>query len=328
MKSLVKTLGVIVARALIVVGLLLAILIGWLLAIPSEKGERAQPPAPGPVVATPLDSAPEPPAAPLQPAPSQAPPTVRAMGDCTRPGFEVAAAANAASLDSLSWAPFRGRAETGWRTYGPRIAQEIGAGDCAFDSPAFAEALSRWQAAHRLPADGRMTPETFQPMRIGWDMGRPFQRAARNGCPPPAQPGALQEVAPAERYGGKPQRVEARTLAAYRRMAADARAAGVAGDADLLTIFSGFRDPGADTARCAAEGGCGGAARANCSAHRTGTALDLTLGHAPGSRVDSADDANRRWMSQSPTYRWLVRNAGAYGFVNYAFEPWHWEWAG
>lgn len=322
MKSVVKTLGKIIARTLIVLAVLLAIAIGWLLATPG--GEKAQAPEPsavdGPVSALPAD--------PLQSAPAQPPPTVQSMGDCTRPGFDVAAAANAASLDALAWAPFRGRAETGWRTYGPRIAQEIGAGDCAFDSPAFAEALSRWQAAHKLPADGKMTPETFQPMRIGWDMARPFQRAARSGCPAAARPEALQEVAPAERYGGKPQRVQTAALAAYRRMVADAKTAGVAVDPELLTIFSGFRDPGADAARCAAEGNCGGAAKANCSAHRTGTALDLTLGHAPGQRVDSSNDANRLWMSQTPTYRWLVRNAATYGFVNYAFEPWHWEWAG
>ena len=29
-----------------------------------------------------------------------------------------------------------------------------------------------------------------------------------------------------------------------------------------------------------------------------------------------------------PAYRWLVRYAARFGFVNYAFEPWHWEWVG
>jgi LAS superfamily LD-carboxypeptidase LdcB len=24
----------------------------------------------------------------------------------------------------------------------------------------------------------------------------------------------------------------------------------------------------------------------------------------------------------------MVTNADKYGFVNYAFEPWHWEWVG
>jgi LAS superfamily LD-carboxypeptidase LdcB len=33
-------------------------------------------------------------------------------------------------------------------------------------------------------------------------------------------------------------------------------------------------------------------------------------------------------MTQSPAYRWLALNARNYGFVPYAFEPWHWEWIG
>jgi LAS superfamily LD-carboxypeptidase LdcB len=33
-------------------------------------------------------------------------------------------------------------------------------------------------------------------------------------------------------------------------------------------------------------------------------------------------------MTRQPTYRWLVRNAGRFGFVPYVFEPWHWEWVG
>jgi D-alanyl-D-alanine carboxypeptidase len=33
-------------------------------------------------------------------------------------------------------------------------------------------------------------------------------------------------------------------------------------------------------------------------------------------------------MARSPLYRWMVVNAGRFGFVNYAYEPWHWEWTG
>lgn len=249
------------------------------------------------------------------------------ISDCAPAAFAGPAATNTAEIDTLAWAPFRGRAEIGWRTYGPRIAAEIGS-DCPFESAGFAEALSRYQADHRLPANGRLTPETFERMRIAWDLQRPFQRAAREGCPPAPDPAALQAAAPAELYGGKPALAHPGALAAYRLMVADARAAGVAVDPPLLTIFSAFRDPAADAERCGQDGGCGGPARAACSAHRTGTALDLNLGHAPGGRPDSTEDANRLWMSKTPLYRWLVRNGPRYGFVNYAFEPWHWEWTG
>ncbi len=33
-------------------------------------------------------------------------------------------------------------------------------------------------------------------------------------------------------------------------------------------------------------------------------------------------------MVQTPAYRWLLANARRFGFVNYVFEPWHWEWTG
>jgi LAS superfamily LD-carboxypeptidase LdcB len=33
-------------------------------------------------------------------------------------------------------------------------------------------------------------------------------------------------------------------------------------------------------------------------------------------------------MARSLEYRWLVANADRFGFLPYAYEPWHWEWAG
>jgi len=67
---------------------------------------------------------------------------------------------------------------------------------------------------------------------------------------------------------------------------------------------------------------------ARCSAHRTGTAVDLYVGAAPGHLPVDSDNANRLHLSKTPAYRWLVQNAARYGFVNYVFEPWHWEWVG
>ena len=59
-----------------------------------------------------------------------------------------------------------------------------------------------------------------------------------------------------------------------------------------------------------------------------GLAMDLNLGAAPGSGPDSADDDNRLYISRGAAYRWMVANASRFGFVNYPFEPWHWEWTG
>ena len=119
-------------------------------------------------------------------------------------------------------------------------------------------------------------------------------------------------------------------LAAYRRMAAAARRESpeIAADPRNLTLFSGFRDPAADAARCAREGNCNNVQRATCSAHRTGLAMDVYVGQAPGFPPDSSADANRLYMSRTATYRWLVANADRFGFVPYPFEPWHWEWTG
>jgi LAS superfamily LD-carboxypeptidase LdcB len=54
----------------------------------------------------------------------------------------------------------------------------------------------------------------------------------------------------------------------------------------------------------------------------------MFVGAAPGGRPESTDDANRLFQSRTATYRWLVANAGRFGFVPYPFEPWHWEWTG
>ena len=95
----------------------------------------------------------------------------------------------------------------------------------------------------------------------------------------------------------------------------------------MLTIVSAYRSPAYDAAKCAG-GKCNGIAKAKCSAHRTGTAVDLYVGAAPGFSPVSSDDENRLHQTQTPAYRWLVKNAARFGFVNYVFEPWHWEWVG
>ncbi len=248
--------------------------------------------------------------------------------DCAE-GPADAARLNAASLRTLPWAPF-GRPETGWEIYSPLIAHEIASG-CAPDTPAFAHALAAWQGRQGLVADGLMSAATFERMNNVLELRRPFvQLSARNICPAAPDEASLAQAAPAEGYSGKPIRLRPAALAAYRQMAAAARAAvpEAAADPRALTIFSGFRTPDADTARCLAEGNCDGVVRANCSAHRTGLAVDLHVGQAPGFGPDSSADPNRLYISRTPLYRWMAANAGRFGFLPYPFEPWHWEWTG
>lgn len=253
-------------------------------------------------------------------------------GACDQPAnARQAARINAGSIDTLPVSPF-GHTEIGWRTYAPLTAHET-ATLCPPDSAGFAEALARWKVAHRLAYDGAMDDQTLATLKGAWQEHRPFlmARVRKEPCPDPPDLESLAQIQPRESHYGKPILVRPEVLAAYRRMAADARRAmpELAADPMILTIFSGFRSPEYDAATCANQGGCNGVARAgSCSAHRTGAALDLVIGNAPGARVDTATDANRLYLSKTRLYQWLVLNAGRYGFVNYPFEPWHWEYVG
>jgi D-alanyl-D-alanine carboxypeptidase len=261
------------------------------------------------------------------PAPPPPPPAMTATA-CNS-GPEAAAQTNAASLQTLTWAPF-GRPEIGWETYAPLIEREIHTA-CPPGSPGFAGALAVWARARRLPDDGVMSEAVFDPMRDAIEMRRPFERvSARGVCPAPPAEAVLAQATPAEGYAGKQIQLRPGALAAWRSMAAAARAEdpGIAADARNLTIFSGFRGPADEAARCAGPGGCNNRSRSTCSAHRTGLAMDLYVGQAPGFGPDSSADANRLFMSKTPTYRWLVAHADRFGFVPYPFEPWHWEWTG
>jgi LAS superfamily LD-carboxypeptidase LdcB len=275
--------------------------------------------------------APLPPLKPPPPIVAPAPPAPKRAErpDCGARGWERAAATNASSLRALPWAPFR-RPEIGWETYAPTIAREIGT-SCPPDSPAFAGALAAWQGKQRIYPDGLVSEQTFVRMKGVVQTRRPFVQVSAQGiCPgPPSEP-ALEPSRPGEGYAEKPILLRRSAFEAYRRMVAAAKAEEprIAADPRNLTIFSGYRSPEVDAARCAAEGNCNGVERATCSPHRTGLALDMYVGQAPGFGPDSTADPNRLFMTTTPTYQWLVAHAHRYGFVNYPFEPWHWEWTG
>ena len=285
--------------------------------------------ASGPAPKTPPLLTVGPPAQPHASQPTRAP---EAKGDeeCDRPAdFRAAAQYNAAALVNLAIAPF-GRRESGWALYGPQIGELIQT-RCAPDSPGFAEALSRWQAAHGLTADGAVTVDVFQALKGVWQEQRPFVmlRVAKI-CPAGADEATLEALKPDETLGDKVVFLRPAALAALRRMVNAARLEVIEArnDPDLLKVFSAYRSPAVDDARCQREQNCQGMVRAQCSVHRTGLAVDVNVGFAPGFMADSSVDANRLYQSRTETYRWLVHNAVRFGFVNYVFEPWHWEWTG
>jgi D-alanyl-D-alanine carboxypeptidase len=243
--------------------------------------------------------------------------------------FEPAARRNADSLRLMPLDLF-GRAETGWAIYAPTIAVQVGA-QCGPDTPAFAAAIARWSTARGLAGDGVVTPELLALLKADWQASRPFMALrGQDMCPEPPGDAALVPVPPELSDTDKPVLIRPGALAAWARLVRDARAQepALAANPELLRIFSAFRSPAYDEARCARENNCQGLVRASCSVHRTGLALDVMLDFAPGFGPDSSADQNRLVMTQGVAYRWLVANARRYGFVNYAFEPWHWEWTG
>lgn len=262
--------------------------------------------------------------------PASPPDSYAAVENCdAAPGFEGAALSNAGSLDQISWSPF-GRAERGWAIYEQHVAKEIGV-TCGAGTPGFAAALARWQEAHGLAGGGEATLQTLMAMKTGWQSARPYVAVRAAGvCPDAPAESSLTTLSADEGYMGKRIMLQSHVAEAYRAMVAAARqeVPELAADPQMLRIFSGYRSPSYDAARCARDGNCGGAARATCSVHRTAEAFDLVVGAAPGFGVDSSADANRLYQSRTAAYRWLVANAERFGFINYSFEPWHWEWRG
>ncbi|HEY1224918.1 MAG TPA: D-alanyl-D-alanine carboxypeptidase family protein [Brevundimonas sp.] len=241
-----------------------------------------------------------------------------------------AAFANTVSIYSMEWSPF-GSEEWGWEAYLPLIQEELNT-RCAPGTERFAQALAGFQAAHNLPAGGGFDAATFQAFRGVWQERRPFVMArVRGECPDPPRIRDLGYLVEEEEHADRLTRLLRRdVLEAYRRMVAQARRdePAIAANPELLQIFSGFRDPEADAARCAAQNNCDGVRRAVCSPHRTGTAVDLYVGQVAGLGVDNTSAPSRLFMTRGVAYRWLVRNAHRYGFVPYVFEPWHWEYVG
>jgi hypothetical protein len=240
-----------------------------------------------------------------------------------------AAAKNAESLTRAEWSPF-GSPEKGWETYLPLIQSELRT-SCGPGTPEFARLLAEFQARYHIEADGLFGSGTFVVFKGLWQERRPFILARLRGECPVAPASYIMTNLPAreDTYDREDRRLRGDALKAYRDMVAAARRDGVMrADPKLLTLFSGYRQADVDGERCASEGNCDGKRRATCSPHATGFAVDINLGFAPGSRIDSTSQANRLYQSRTEAYRWLVRNAHRFGFVNYVYEPWHWEWVG
>lgn len=245
-------------------------------------------------------------------------------------GFEEAATRNAQLQTSLEWT-FGSKTQRGWNIYVPLVANLIGS-DANDTAGSFAAQLSWWQNENSIEPSGvldgvtwsRMV-STFQSRRLG---SRTSATASQlitipiSDCYDPTRNEDLRKA-------------EAETFAAYKRMIAAAiadRSLGLqtAGNGQLATseqflkIISAFRSREYQEQLRRQSPNSGRAGLAINSPHASGRALDLYVGGEPV----STKDENRAIQTGTPVYRWLVTNAGRFGFRPYFFEPWHWEYVG
>ncbi|GAA3934521.1 M15 family metallopeptidase [Actinoplanes auranticolor] len=107
---------------------------------------------------------------------------------------------------------------------------------------------------------------------------------------------------------------------AFRRMVADAKAAGI------LISGGGFRTKQRQI-ELRKINGCPDVWTAPASSCRVPTAIPGRSLHELGLAVDITS-GGRTLTATTPAFRWLVANAGRYGFVNLPSEPWHWSITG
>jgi zinc D-Ala-D-Ala carboxypeptidase len=244
--------------------------------------------------------------------------------------FDAASSANVELQSGLEW-NFGGKTQRGWGLYTPLIGQLIGAGDDATTGE-FAMRLSLWQRENNLEPSGMLDSETWSRMISRFQSRRSLARLRSDqsllvtipvtDCYDPMR---AEELRSAERD----------TFAAYKRMVAAAAAdsslglrldgAGqLASSEKLLKIVSAYRSREHQERLRHQSPKSGRAGLAVNSPHFTGRALDLYVGGEPV----STKDENRALQTQGSVYRWLVKNAGRFGFQPYFYEPWHWEFVG
>jgi len=247
--------------------------------------------------------------------------------------FGAAVARNADLMNNLEWS-FGGKSQRGWYLYAPLIQQEIGT-DKNPDDEVFSVALAAWQASAQLNTGGALDNDSWTRIIAAW-------QARRLKDHTPAAPDQLLTAPAADFYdASRPdalRKVEPQTYAAYKRMIKAAATdpslhLATTGDGDKLTlassekflkIVSAFRSREYQDGLRRASPNAGRAGLAVNSPHFTGRAIDVYVGGDPV----STDDANRLLQTNTPVYRWLVKNADKFGFRPYFYEPWHWEYVG
>lgn len=239
--------------------------------------------------------------------------------------FSKAALSNSNLKSSLKWT-FGKKAQTGWYLYVPLIQHTIKT-ENAPESSEFAFALSVWQKENRLAPSGVLDEDTLMALIKFWQSRRIPKLYE-------ADEKLLFNAPIADFFDSTRERnllnVERETYEAYKKMiAAAAKDLGLkiengnlTGADKILTIISAHRSRAYQEQLRKNEPNAGRAQLAFTSPHFTGRALDIYVGGEPV----TTKDANRAIQIETEAYKWLVKNAEKFGFYNYFYEPWHWEY--
>lgn len=262
------------------------------------------------------------------------PPTAHAQVDniCAQAGGDAsltrAATLNALSLKQSTWTFFQNVLSKpegpGWEIYVPLIKRSIGSA-CDPETPGFALALATWQSKHDLKSgQGVLDSRTAVALKKTWQERRAhLKRVEQGNCIAIAKAEAVR-VPQNLTYANDRRWLDKQTFEAYSRMREAFKEAFASSGEETteLKVVSALRAHEDDVASCTSQQ-CNTVNKAqSCSAHWSGRAIDLDVG---GLAVDSTY-LNRVQQSRRAAYNWLLDNAAKFGFVNYAFEPWHWEW--
>lgn len=239
--------------------------------------------------------------------------------------FAKAALSNSKLKTSLEWA-FGKKRQTGWYLYIPLIQHTIKT-ESRPEETEFAGALSEWQKEHALSANGILDEETLLAMIKFWQSRRIpklyeadettlFHAPIADFFDPTRDANLLY--------------LEKETYAAYKKMITAAAKdlnlqienGTLTGDEKFLTIISAHRSRAYQEQLRKKEPNAGRAQLAFTSPHFTGRALDIYVGGEPV----TTKDENRAVQVETEVYKWLVKNAERFGFYNYFYEPWHWEY--
>lgn len=239
--------------------------------------------------------------------------------------FGKAGLSNSKLKTSLQWT-FGKKTQTGWSLYVPLIQHTIKT-ENAPESSGFALALSVWQKKNSLAPSGILDAKTLSAFIKYWQTRRIPKLYE-------ADEGLLYNAPIADFFDPTRERhllnLDKETYTAYKKMIAAAAKdlnlkienGNLTGADNFLKIISAHRSRAYQEQLRKKEPNAGRAQLAFTSPHFTGRALDIYVGGEPV----TTKDANRAIQIETKAYQWLVKNAEKFGFYNYFYEPWHWEY--